>query len=385
MSNLAGIMSPTPCVPTSRITLDLLTNPIKDYAWGSRTAIAALTGRPASGPEAEMWLGAHPLSPSLVARNGSALSLADAIAADPVGALGTSVVERFGERLPYLLKLIAVDQPLSLQVHPDAHQAADGYARGDANYSDSWHKPEMICAITPFRGLAGFRPTDEAVMLVDRLRLDALTPVVSCLRGGDMLGALRVLLEWPGTRRELVESIVSAASGVRGPEYELVVRLAQWYPEDPAVLAPLLMRLHELAPGEALYVGAGVLHCYLDGFGVEIMASSDNVLRAGLTGKRIDVDELLRIMRPDAQPLAIPAIDGAYTPPSPEFMLRRITPGAGQVLSGSLPRIVLCTEGAVRLGSEVELHRGESVFVPASEGPIELSGDGVAFCAEPQP
>ncbi|MEW9531639.1 mannose-6-phosphate isomerase, class I [Microbispora sp. NPDC049125] len=368
--------------------MDLLTNPIKDYAWGSRTAIAALTGRPASGPQAEMWLGAHPSGPSRLARNGTELTLAEAIEADPRGALGDSVIERFGERLPYLMKLIAVDRPLSLQVHPDAAQAADGHARGDANYADDRHKPELICALTPFTGLAGFRPTDQAAMLVERLGIDALRPVVSTLRRGDVLGALRLLLEWPGSRRELVESVVWAASAVHQPDYALIGRLARRYPEDPAVLAPLLMRRHQLAPGEALFLGAGVLHCYLDGFGVEIMAASDNVLRAGLTTKPIDVEELLRITAADAQPVAVEPVDGAYVPPVPEFTLRRVTPQGGRVLEGALPRIVVCVEGTVGVrgeaGSDVTLRPGDSVFVPASEGSVELTGEGVAFSAEPQ-
>ncbi|WP_433498719.1 mannose-6-phosphate isomerase, class I [Sphaerimonospora sp. CA-214678] len=375
--------------------MDLLSNPIKDYPWGSRTAIAGLTGRVADGPEAEMWLGAHPASPSLLVRDGAPdRTLAEAVAADPVGMLGRSVAERFGARLPYLMKLIAVDRPLSLQVHPDAAQAAEGHARGDVNYTDPWHKPELVCAITPFTGLAGLRPADQAAKLIDRLHVRALQPVVDLLSGGDRLGALRALLETTEPRRELVESIVWAASAVHHPEYALVVRLARRYPEDPAVLAPLLMHRHELAPGEALFLGAGVLHCYLDGFAVEMMACSDNVLRAGLTGKPIDVPGLLRIADPDAQPLPVPLVvdggDGVYVPPCPEFRLRRIAvSGDGGVLAGELPRTVLCVEGRVRLGAEpgsqIKLGPGESVFVAASDGPVELSGDGVAFCAEPQP
>ncbi|WP_169948986.1 mannose-6-phosphate isomerase, class I [Microbispora sp. H11081] len=368
--------------------MDLLTNPIKDYPWGSRTAIAELTGRPASGPEAEMWLGAHPAAPSRLTRGGAETTLVDAVAADPVAALGEAVAGRFGGRLPYLMKVIAVDAPLSLQVHPDAGQAADGHARGDANYTDPWHKPELVCALTPFTGLAGFRPPEQAAMLVERLHVNALRQVVAALRDGDVLGALRALLEWPGSRRELVESVVWAASAVHTPDYALVVRLARRYPEDPAVLAPLLMRRHTLAPGEALFLGAGVLHCYLGGVAVEIMACSDNVLRAGLTGKHIDVEELLRITDAAAQPLAVEPVGGAYLPPIPEFLLRRVGPGAGETLAGGLPRIVLCTEGVVSVrtasGSEVKLRSGESVFAAASEGPAEIGGDGVAFCAEPQ-
>lgn len=366
--------------------MDLLTNVIKDYPWGSRTAIAELTGRPASGPEAELWLGAHPAASSRMTRDGAETTLADAVAADPVGMLGEAVAGRFGERLPYLMKLIAVDAPLSLQVHPDAEQAADGHARGDANYTDPWHKPELVCALTPFTGLAGFRPPEQSAMLVERLHVGALRPVVGALRDGDVLGALRVLLEWPGSRRELVESVVWAASAVHTPDYALVVRLARRYPEDPAVLAPLLMRRHTLAPGEALFLGAGVLHCYLDGFAVEIMACSDNVLRAGLTGKHIDVEELLRITDAAVQPVVVEPVGGAYVPPVPEFLLRRIAPGVNETLPGGQPRIVLCTEGVVNVrtaGSEVKLRPGESVFAAASEGSVEIGGDGAGFCAEP--
>ncbi|MFO7400882.1 MAG: mannose-6-phosphate isomerase, class I [Actinomycetales bacterium] len=368
--------------------MDLLTNPIKDYPWGSRTAIAALTGRQATGPEAEMWFGAHPSGSSTLVRDGTELTLADAVAADPAGMLGDQVIERFGERLPYLMKLIAVERPLSLQVHPDAGQAAAGYARGDANYSDPWHKPELIYALTPFTGLAGFRSPEQAATMIDRLHVPELRPVVARLEDGDLIGALRVLLETPQPRRRLVEAVVWAASSVHHPDYALVVRLARQYPEDPAVLAPLLLRRHELAPGETLFLGAGVLHCYLSGFGVEVMACSDNVLRAGLTGKRIDVPELLRVTRADAQPLPVTAVDGAFIPPCPEFLLRLVTSGRRRELAGGVPRIVLCTEGVAEVGAahaaELKLGPGESVFIPASDGDVTIAVDGIAFCVEPQ-
>ncbi|GLX00226.1 mannose-6-phosphate isomerase, class I [Microtetraspora sp. NBRC 16547] len=364
--------------------MDLLTNPIKPYPWGSRTAIAGLTGRAASGPEAEMWFGAHPSGPSRLRRDGTELTLIDAIAADPVSELGRPSVERFGERLPYLLKLIAVDRPLSLQVHPTAEQAADGYARGDRNYCDPWPKPELICALTPFSALAGLRAPEQAATLVERLGVPALNPVVERLADGDMLGGLRVLLDLPGSRAELVRSIAWAASAVQQPDFELIERLARLYPEDPVVLAPLLMRRHELEPGQAMYLGAGVLHCYISGFGVEIMGSSDNVLRAGLTGKPIDVDELLRITDASAVPLPVEPDEDAYVPPCPEFLLRRIMSGTGRTLPGALPRILLCVDGVVQAGDEVKLRPGDSVYVPASEGPVTISGDGTVFCAEPQ-
>ncbi|MBO3750187.1 mannose-6-phosphate isomerase, class I [Streptosporangiaceae bacterium NEAU-GS5] len=358
--------------------MDLLTNPIKDYDWGSRTHIAGLTGRAAAGPEAEMWLGAHPSGPSILVRDGLAQPLHDVVAADPRGELGEAVVGRFGPRLPYLLKLIAVDRPLSLQVHPTAEQAADGHGRGDANYSDPWPKPEMICALTPFTALAGFREPAQAAMLIGRLCVEPLAPIVERLTDGDILGALEALLATPIP----VEKIAWAASSVHHPDYELVVRLARLFPEDPAVLAPLLLRRHELRRGEALFLGAGVLHCYVSGFGVEIMGSSDNVLRAGLTSKPIDVPELLRVTDGAAQPLPVVPVDGVYAPPTPEFLLRRLTNGG--TLASAAPRVAVCTEGSVTVGHELKLLAGESVYLPASDGPTEISTGGTLFVAEPQ-
>nr|WP_055502689.1 mannose-6-phosphate isomerase, class I [Nonomuraea pusilla] len=356
------------------MTVYLLTNPVKDYAWGSRADIAGITGRavPAPGPEAEMWLGAHPAGPSLLPGGGS---LADAIAADPDGQLGAATLGRFGARLPYLLKLIAVAQPLSLQVHPSPEQAADGHARGV--YGDPWAKPELICALTPFTALAGFREPDQAALLIERLNLRELKDVVSALAADRPLEALAALL----AARDFTEQAVWAASCVHQPDYELVVKLARLYPGDPACLAPLLLRRHELAPGQALYLDAGVLHCYLKGFGVEIMGSSDNVMRAGLTPKPLDIPELLRITEPARVPSALEAgPGGTYASPAPEFRLRRLETGEHPLEAG-LPRILLCAEGTATAG-EVTLGRGASAFAPARDG-LTVRVDGVTFCAEP--
>lgn len=361
----------------------LLDNPIKDYAWGSRTDIAALTGRsvPAPGPEAEMWLGAHPAGPSRLVPDGR--TLAEAIAADPVGMLGPAVYDRYGPRLPYLLKLIAVAQPLSLQVHPTAEQAAAGHARGI--YGDPWPKPELVCALTPFTALAGFREPEQSAMLLDRLGLPELKEAIALLDAGTPVAALRALLERPPA----ADALMWAASAVHHPDYALVVRLARRYPGDPACLAPLLLRRHELAPGQALFLGAGVLHCYLKGFGVEIMGGSDNVVRAGLTPKPVDVPELLRITAPDALPLPVaPDPDGTYPTPAPEFRLRRLTAADECRLTGALPRILLCTEEAAQVtaGAETtQLKAGESVFVPAACPQVTVRTTGMVFCAEPGP
>ncbi|GAA2852943.1 mannose-6-phosphate isomerase, class I [Streptosporangium fragile] len=362
---------------------DPLRNPVKNYDWGSHTAIATLTGRPAptEQPEAEMWLGAHPSGSSSVLREGTWRSLAETVAADPRAELGSATVERFGERLPYLLKLIAVDLPLSLQVHPSQEQAAEGFARG--TYVDPFPKPELICALTPFTALAGFRTGDEAATLIGGLGVPELEPVVASLASGDISAALRELVEWPKDGRAgLVAAIVRAASAAGGPDHELVVRLAGIHPEDPACLAPLFLQRHELQPGQALFLGAGVLHCYLSGFGVEIMGGSDNVLRAGLTSKPMDVEELLRVTDPSVSPLRVEPSGNLYRTPAPEFRLGTTVPGAGLTLEGGVPRILLCTEGEVEAGGRT-LRPGESAFAAAGSGPVELRGSGTVFWAEP--
>ncbi|MEV0757338.1 mannose-6-phosphate isomerase, class I [Streptosporangium sp. NPDC050280] len=363
--------------------IDLLRNPVKNYDWGSRTAIATLAGHPSPTelPEAEMWFGAHPSGSSSVLRQGTWHSLAEVVAAAPETELGGKTVERFGSRLPYLLKLIAVDLPLSLQVHPSQEQAREGHARGI--YVDPFPKPELICALTPFTALAGFRPPEEAATLIGGLGVPELEPVVAPLAAGDASAALRVLVEWPGDgRADLVADIARAASFAGGPENELVVRLTEIHPEDPACLAPLLLRRHELRPGDALFLGAGVLHCYLSGFGVEIMGGSDNVLRAGLTGKPMDVEELLRVTDPSRPALQVEPVGDLYRTPAPEFRLGRAVPGSGLTLEGGVPRILLCTEGEAEIGGHT-LRPGESVFVSAAQGPVELRGQGTVFWAEP--
>ncbi|WP_440069927.1 mannose-6-phosphate isomerase, class I [Streptosporangium sp. OZ121] len=362
---------------------DLLRNPVKNYDWGSRTAIATLAGRPSPAelPEAEMWFGTHPSGSSSVLRAGTWHSLAETVAADPVSELGEETVERFGSRLPYLLKLIAVDLPLSLQVHPSQEQAREGFARG--TYVDPFPKPELICALTPFTALAGFRPPREAAALIGALGVAELEPVVAPLAAADASAALRALVEWPKDgRADLVAAVTRAASAAGGPDNELVVRLAGIHPEDPACLAPLFLRRHELRPGEALFLGAGVLHCYLSGFGVEIMGGSDNVLRAGLTGKPMDVEELLRVTDPSVPALRVEPVGNLYRTPVPEFRLGTAVPGSGLTLEGGVPRILLCTEGEVETG-EHTLRPGESVFVPAAHGPVGLHGSGTVFWAEP--
>lgn len=418
-----------------------LENVLRPYAWGSPTAIAELLGRPASGgPEAELWIGAHPDSPSVAltpAAGGAGrhvpethedgrLALDALIAEDPEHCLGGASVAAFGPRLPFLLKVLAAETPLSLQVHPTLAQAREGFAHEEAagvdpaapdrNYKDAFHKPEMIFALTPFEALCGFRPAAESRAVFQHLaacfdlaglELPPLVPLLlEDLARPDEPAALRSAFERliaggedvSHTTEAIVAALVSGAPmGSHVAELTTVVNLNHDYPADPGVLISLLLNRISLAPGEAVYLPAGNVHAYLHGLGIEVMASSDNVLRGGLTPKFVDVPELLKTVAFEA--VAVPMLPAEttmlgqelYRPPFREFQLQRIVlaPGAEPVpLAQSGAAVVLVTAGSVRLDSpkgELRLERGASAFLPAAEAPVNVhavsgaAGPALAF------
>ncbi|WP_327226295.1 mannose-6-phosphate isomerase, class I [Streptomyces platensis] len=409
--------------------MDRLANTVRPYAWGSTTALPELLGTTPTGePQAEMWLGAHPGAPSRIDRGAGPVSLAEVIDAAPEAELGADAVRAFGPRLPFLLKLLAAGSPLSLQVHPDRAQAAEGFAdeerrgipidAGHRNYKDANHKPELIVALTLFDGLCGFRHPAQAADLLAGLGVDDLKPYVDILRASPEEDALREVLTAvlsaehhaiSGTveRAAVAADQLAAQGGPHADAYAAYAVLAHHYPGDPGVLAAMLLNHVQLQPGEALFLGAGIPHAYLGGLGVELMANSDNVLRCGLTPKHVDVPELLRVVRfeaGDAGVLRPEDVNGeeVYETPIDEFRLSRfvVAPGAApHALPSRTPQILLCTAGTVRLreaevraGAEAEagagdgdgagltLAPGESVFVPAGER-ITLAGDGTLFRA----
>ncbi|CAM5461185.1 mannose-6-phosphate isomerase, class I [Streptomyces avidinii] len=386
--------------------MDRLTNTIRPYAWGSATAIPELIGvAPTGEPQAEMWMGAHPGAPSRLDRGAGGTTLSEVIAADPEAELGPAAVGRFGPRLPFLLKLLAAGAPLSLQVHPDLAQARAGFEdeerRGvpiDAphrNYKDANHKPELVCALTPFDGLCGFRPPLAAAELLEGLGVDSLKPYADLLRAHPEEAALREVLTAVLTadRAETARTVTEAAAAAErlGGPYAPYARLVHDYPGDPGVIAAMLLNHVRLQPGEAMFLGAGIPHAYLDGLGVEIMANSDNVLRCGLTPKHVDVPELLKVVifEPGDPAVLRPEGDGeeVYETPIDEFRLSRfvLAPGgAPRPLPDATPQILLCTAGSPTASSaksgELALSPGESVFVPAGER-AELSGSGTVFRA----
>lgn len=413
-------------------SVELLRNPVRDYAWGSRAVIARLQGRPvpSSRPEAELWVGAHPGAPSVLDATG--VPLTELIAAAPDAVLSEPVVARFGPRLPYLLKLLAADAPLSLQAHPDAVQAAVGFAAEEAagvprdaahrRYVDAYHKPELLVAVSEFRALCGFRPPAESARLLGGLAIPALEPVVARLRGGALDAAVRVLLQWPvADRPGLVADVVAAAKagegrdGLAGEGWDgLAGELAGHYPGDVGVVVALLLNQVTLAPGEAIFMPAGNLHAYLHGVGVEIMAASDNVLRGGLTPKHVDVPELLRVLRfaplpdPVLAPVPVAAGDGGaaqdggarsragsessvltWPVPVADFTLHRVRLGGATGATGEVglplvgPRAAMCLAGRIRVDdgvAPVTLLAGQTAFGPAA-GPLRLAGAGDVYLA----
>jgi mannose-6-phosphate isomerase len=379
--------------------MDRLDSTIRPYAWGSTTAIPRLLGvEPTGQPQAEMWMGAHPGAPSRTARG----PLDQIIDEDPEKELGRATVAKFGPRLPFLLKILAAGAPLSLQVHPNLEQAKEGYEdeerRGvpiDAphrNYKDANHKPELICALTEFDGLCGFRAPDEAADLFAGLDVDSLKPYVDLLHAHPEEAALREVLTavLSADPDDMARTVTEAAAACArlGGAYAPYADLAHHYPGDPGVIAALLLNYVQLQPGEALFLGAGIPHAYLNGLGVEIMANSDNVLRCGLTPKHVDVPELLRVVRFEAsdpgvlRPEASPDGEEVYETPIDEFRLSRYALADGAAprhLTRETPQILLCTAGSVRADG-IQLTPGRSAFVPAGEK-VELSGNGTVFRA----
>lgn len=388
-------------------TVLVLENPIQDYAWGSRTAIADLLGRPgpSPGPEAELWIGAHPKAPSRIVAPPGLGTLDQAIQRDPGGLLGHEVCDRFGNELPFLLKVLAAAEPLSIQAHPDQEQARRGWARENAegipadaprrSYRDPNHKPELVCALEPFFALKGFRPADEAARNLEPVARPEFTAELGRLAREHSPSSLRALfarlmtLDGEEQASVLKRSTAEAARRRHAdPAWEWVGRLMTRYPADLSVLSPLYLNLVTLAPGEALFLPAGELHAYLGGTALEIMANSDNVLRGGLTPKHVDVPELLSVLvfegRPPEVLRAQESAPGERTfrTPAREFELGLLHVAAARPFLPSAGRgveILLALRGdmVVRVGeATIPFGQGRSVFVPASVPSYTLEGEG---------
>ncbi len=378
-----------------------LTNSLQNYAWGSKTALTEMYGiaNPKGLPMAEMWMGAHPKSPSMVNVQGKPRSLRDVIDANPEEILGVAVARRFGE-LPFLFKVLCADHPLSIQVHPSKSAAEEGFARENAasiplnaaerNYKDANHKPELVYALTPFQAMNGFRSFSEIVSLLEPVA-GAHPHIAHFLQHPDQASLAELftaLLSLTGEAKSLALGILKAALHSReGEPWQTIKTLAADYPDDSGLFSPLLLNVITLQPGEAMFLFAETPHAYLKGVALEVMANSDNVLRAGLTPKYIDIPELMANVQFREKPadtlLAEPERlehEQRFPIPVDDFAFAIHTLNAEpQSVTQESAALLFCIEGqaiVTKGDQQLVLQPGESCFVAASEAPVNVAGTG---------
>lgn len=379
-----------------------MNNGVQNYAWGSTDALTNLYGiaNPEGKPMAELWMGAHPKSSSYVkGSDGQEIALRSQISANLEQELGPKVAARFGE-LPFLFKVLCADQPLSIQVHPSKRAAELGFAKENAagipidaaerNYKDANHKPELVYALTPFQAMNGFRELREIVSLLQPV--SGANPHIAEFLTHPDVDHLRTLfaslLSLEGEAKSLALGVLkSALNNQKGQPWDTIRSISEFYPEDSGLFSPLLLNVITLKPGEGMFLYAETPHAYLNGVALEVMANSDNVLRAGLTPKYIDIAELLDNLKFTAKPagelLTSPVEKGAELSfPIPvedfAFSIHSLSPEP-QTLSQNSAAIIFCIEGQTVLekGEEMQvLKPGESCYLSASESPVEVSGNG---------
>ncbi|MFE4109908.1 mannose-6-phosphate isomerase [Kosakonia sp. YIM B13611] len=379
-----------------------LINSVQNYAWGSKTALTDLYGiaNPDNLPMAELWMGAHPKSSSKVQdASGQTRALREVIDQDKTRLLGSAVTNRFGE-LPFLFKVLCADQPLSIQVHPNKKNSEMGFAKENAagipldaaerNYKDPNHKPELVFALTPFLAMNAFREFSDIVSLLQPVA-GAHPAIAHFLQapGAERLSELfAALLNMQGEEKSRALAVLKSALGNHSGEPWQTIRLiSEFYPDDSGLFSPLLLNVVKLNPGEAMFLFAETPHAYLQGVALEVMANSDNVLRAGLTPKYIDIPELVANVKftpkPASELLTQPTQYGAELDfPIPvddfAFSLHDLSTSETQLAQQSAA-IVFCVEGEAVLSKasqQLVLKAGESAFIAADESPVGVSGTG---------
>ena len=378
-----------------------LINSVQNYAWGSKTALTDLYGiaNPDQQPMAELWMGAHPKSSSKIDVHGDIKSLRDVIDGDKTALLGNTVAERFGE-LPFLFKVLCAAQPLSIQVHPNKQASEIGFAKENAagipldaaerNYKDPNHKPELVFALTPFLAMNAFREFSEIVSLLQPVA-GAHTAIAHFLENPNAEGLSQLFASLLNMQAEekahALAVLASALNSQQGEPWDTIRLIAQFYPDDSGLFSPLLLNVVKLNPGEAMFLFAETPHAYLQGVALEVMANSDNVLRAGLTPKYIDIPELVAnvkfVAKPAAELLTQPVKNGAELDfPIPvddfAFALHDLSSTETAVAQQSAA-ILFCVEGEAVLSKgeqRLVLKPGESAFIAANESSVSISGVG---------
>ena len=379
-------------------------NVIQNYAWGSRTSINQLfdIDNQNNDPQAEIWMGAHPNGCSKITENNEVQLLSDFINLDKSGILTIGTDTQFGE-LPYLFKVLAAESALSIQVHPSKEQAEIGFEKeeqagiprnaANRNYKDPNHKPEVVYALTPYQAMNGFREFSEIIALFDKINLSSIQSIVDTFKSSvDEEGLERffsAMLSLQGdTKQSALSDLLTFAQQHSSDDlFALIVELSELYPGDIGLFAPLMLNVITLQPREAMYLDACTPHAYLKGTGLEIMANSDNVLRAGLTPKFIDVDELVKCtifkQKPASTLLASPVDqDGGlfYPVPVDDFKFAVYENIELHTLRTNSAEILLALDSPVTLthltGESVTFDKGQSVFIPAYAGKYQVTTKG---------
>ncbi|MEZ8107169.1 mannose-6-phosphate isomerase, class I [Vibrio cortegadensis] len=382
-----------------------LKNQIQNYAWGSKTSISELFGieNPTNEPQAEIWMGAHPGGCSRHEENDDLLS--DIIAQNKSAVLGGYTESRFGE-LSYLLKVLAAHTPLSIQVHPNKRKSELGFSRENdqgialndptRNYKDPNHKPELVYALTPYKAMNGFRPIEQIICLFDEIYIDELHQEIGFLKQEPNSSGLEhffssvMMLSEERKGRvlyQLEEAYNKPVSNMTREAIEYSQTFKKYYDGDIGLLAPFILNTVELEPGEAMFLFAETPHAYVQGTAIEIMASSDNVLRAGLTPKHMDVPELIdNVVFTPINPedlKMLPVIKGSkehYPIPIDDFgfdILHANSAKQEQYVRSA--EILFCVDNNIVVESQgkvVKLVPGESVFVPCSAQMYTYQGEG---------
>ncbi|TDB45425.1 mannose-6-phosphate isomerase [Photorhabdus khanii] len=378
-------------------------NQIQHYSWGSKTALTHIYGveNPDDLPMAELWMGAHPKSSSIVAdpETGKPVALNELIASDPEKYLGKKVSGRF-HRLPFLFKVLCAAQPLSIQVHPDKISAEEGFTKENSagipldsperNYKDDNHKPELVYALTPFRAMNGFRPLNEITQLLEVVTA-AHPKIQFFIQKPDeqnLAFLFSQLLHMRGKQKQLALGVLKSALNSRiGEPWDTIKKMTEFYPDDNGLFTPLLLNVIELEPGQAMFLCARTPHAYLEGVALEVMANSDNVLRAGLTNKHMDIPELMAnldfVSKPINTLLTLPKQQKTvqnFPVPVNDFAFSVYSLSEQPIiLENDSASIVFCIEGQTVIQSgehQLNIFPGESVFISAAEKVVIIHGDG---------
>ncbi len=385
-----------------------------NYSWGSHTAIARLLGAPEPSPEpqAELWMGAHPKAPSMVQVQDVQVSLADLIVENPESILGTDVARDFNNRLPFLFKVLAAEKPLSIQAHPNSQKAKEGFERENKrgiplgssrrSFQDDNPKPELLCALSPFWVLCGFRRITDILKLGNRLVSRGLKNELRDLqRQPDPSGLKAFFKAIMVLGDSLRKNVIDEALALAAPEIDSdpvakwITALAREFPFDIGVLSPIFLNLLRLNPGEGIFLSEGILHAYLEGDGVELMANSDNVFRGGLTRKYVDLNGLMDILKFDEyaatiiRPIPTGLCEMRFDTPTEAFSLSKITVSPEREFLSQDRKsieILLCVEGSGAITTKTETRRmsfrqGDSFLIPANFSGYRIKGDATLYKA----